>query len=122
MLLTIREAEADSQRIDELAIALRRELFDLGVDGVERVREGPPPANARGLDAASVGALLVTLNQSVQAVGAIVALVRSWLGSAPTTGRSVELTVGDKILKLSSASEKQQEQLIGEFVQALSRR
>jgi hypothetical protein len=121
MLLTIREDQADAQGLDELTIALRRELFDLGVDDVERVHEGAAPANTRGLDAASIGVLLVTFNESIGAVGGIVGLIRSWLGSAPA-GRSVEMTVGDKTLKLSSVSREQQDELIGEFVQALSRK
>jgi hypothetical protein len=120
MSLMIRDDRADAQRLEELTVALRRELLDLGVDDVQRVSDGEAPPGTRGLDAASVGALLVAFNQSAHAVGAIVSLIRSWLGSA-SSGRSVELTVGDNTLKLSSVTKEQQDQLVEEFVQALAR-
>ena len=46
--LELEEADADTERLDELTIQLMRELQDLGVDSVERQSEGPPPEGTKG--------------------------------------------------------------------------
>jgi hypothetical protein len=99
MLVRVSDDRADAERLDELTTALRRELLDLGVGEVRRVSEGQPPEGARAVDAATVNALLVGLTHSIQAVTAVVTLVRSWVDVTPAAKRSVELTLGDKTLQ-----------------------
>jgi hypothetical protein len=119
MVLRIDEEHADEQRREDLARSLRDELLYLDVDDVRPVRDGEPPPGSRGIDVAQVGALVVSFDGAIHAVATVVATIRSWLGSTHE-GRSVELTVGDKTLKLSSASKEQQEQLIQEFMRSVS--
>jgi hypothetical protein len=119
MVLKIDEEDADEQRRDDLARSLRDELLYLDVDDVRAVRDGEPPPGSRGIDVAQVGALVVSFDGAIHAVATVVATIRSWLGSTHAE-RSVELTVGDKTLKLSSASKEQQEQLIQEFMRSVS--
>jgi hypothetical protein len=120
MLVRVSDDRADAERLDELTAALRRELLDLGVGEVRRVSEGQPPEGARAVDAATVNALLVGLTHSMQAVTAVVTLVRTWVDVAPAAKRSVELTLGDKTLKVSSISREQQDRLVGEFLRAVA--
>ena len=119
LVVSIADVEADSERLDELTLALRRELLELDVDDVERVAAGPAPAGTRGFDVATVGALLVTLSTSASAIGNLITIVRGWLRHAPA-GRSVELAIGDKSIKLSGATNEQQERLIHEFLRSVA--
>lgn len=120
MVVTVQDDGADDERLEALTSGLRRELSALDVDQVTRVREGELPAGARGIEVAAVGAMLVVLKQSADLVIGIVGAIRSWLVAAPP-GRAVEISVGDKSLKVTSATAEQQEALISEFVEALQR-
>lgn len=119
VLVTIDEDGADELRLEGLALGLRGELLNLDVDDVRHVRGGEAPPGTRALDVASVGALMVTLTGTTELVGRVVATVRSWLARGPKGG-SVELSVGDKTLKLTTASPEQQEKLIEEFLRSVS--
>lgn len=118
LVVSIADVEADNERLDELTLALRRELLELDVDAVAPVSAGQAPAGSRGFDVAAVGALLVTLSSSASAVGSLIATVRGWLKHAPA-GRTVELAIGDKSIKLSGATNEQQERLIEEFLRSV---
>jgi hypothetical protein len=120
MKIAIRDEDADPERLDELSSALPRELLDLGVDDVDRVREGEAPPGTRALDVAAIGVLLVAFQESLPVISGIVGVVRAWLASA-RGARAVELTIGDQTLRVDSASQEQQERLIDEFVAALHR-
>jgi len=119
VLVTIDEDGADDLRLEALALGLRGELLNLDVDDVRHVHGGEAPPGTRALDVASVGALMVTLTGTTELVSRVVGTVRAWLARGPKTG-SVELSVGDKTLKLSTASPEQQEQLITEFLRSVS--
>lgn len=117
LIVSVDEGGADSERMEQLTLALRRELLQLDVEDVEPVRAGPAPEGTRAIDVAAVGALLVTLTSSAAALTGVVNTVRGWLGQG-SRGRTVELTIGDKTLKLAGASDEQQEQLVREFLRS----
>ena len=54
--LTVTEADADAERLDELTRFLLRDLRDLGAESVERPSGGPAPEGAKG-DPFTLGAL-----------------------------------------------------------------
>lgn len=56
LYLTITEADADAERLDELAGRLLRDLRDLGAESVERPSGEAVPEGAKG-DAFTLGAL-----------------------------------------------------------------
>jgi len=114
------EPGADLEVVDELTRALRLELLELDVDSVSPATAGPAPPGSRGVDIAVVGALLVQVAGSVEAISSLVTTVRSWLrrGSAP--GRTLKISVDGRTLELTAATEAQQQQLVEEFVRALS--
>lgn len=118
VLVTIDEQGADGQRLEALSLGLRGELLTLDVDDVRRVPGGEPPPGTRAIDLAAVGALMVTLSGSVELVGRVVGTIRSWLARG-SPDRMVELSVGDKTLKLSAASPEQQERLVREFLESV---
>lgn len=110
------ERGADAERQTELAHMLRTELLQLDVEDVRPVTTGPPPPGARGLDAAAVGALLVTLGQSAGGLRAVIATVTSWL-SRGGAGRSVRIEVGGDVLEISGGSQAAEARLIDLFIQ-----
>jgi hypothetical protein len=118
LLVTVDEPGADGQRLETLSLGLRDELLALDVDDVRRVHGGEPPPGTRAVDIATVGALLVTMSGGVDLVGRVVSTVRSWL-SRGEPERVVELSVGDKTLKLTAASQEQQERLVREFLRSV---
>ena len=117
LMVSVDEGGADSERMEQLTLALRRELLQLDVEDVEPVRAGPAPEGTRAIDVAAVGALLVTLTSSAAALTGVVNTIRGWLAQG-SRGRTVELSIGDKTLKLAGASDEQQEQLIREFLRS----
>lgn len=65
MIVAVNETGAHERRLDELAVALRTELLALEVDDVTTPHMGQPPAGARSVDVAAVGALVAVMRSSV---------------------------------------------------------
>jgi len=118
LLVTVTEPGVESAQVEELSLALRDELLALDVQDVRAVSGGAAPPGTRGIDVAAVGALLVTLQSATSLVEKLVRTISGWLAPGPP-GRSVEVSIGDKVLKLSGASAEDQRRLIDEFVQAV---
>jgi hypothetical protein len=118
--LELSEADADTERLDEITQQLRAELLRLDVDSVTAPSAGEAPPGSKGLELATIGALIVTLRGGVELAEKIAAVVRSWLRHAPTTsGRTVTMTVGGKTITFTP-TEAQQQQLVDQFVRALA--
>jgi hypothetical protein len=115
------EPEADAERVDELTQLLREELLQLDVDSAEPVPGGPAPEGSKGLELATIGALLVTLRSSAELAERVVSVVRSWLRRGSSPARAVRLTVEGRTLELSAATDAQQQQLVEEFVRAMAK-
>lgn len=120
VLVRIDEDGADEQRLETLTLGLRGELLTLDVDDVRHVPGGEPPPGTRAFDIAAVGAVMVTLSGTAELVGQVVGTVRSWLARG-SPERTVELSVGEKTLKLSAASQEQQERIVEEFLRSVAR-
>jgi hypothetical protein len=118
--LQLSEEGADAGRLAVLAGYLRGELLQLDVEEVKPLQAGEVPPGARGLGVAAVGALLVTVGQSADALRSVVSVVRDWLRRGQGTGRSVRLEIGGDALELSQASADDQERLIELFLRTHS--
>jgi hypothetical protein len=119
LVVSINEGGADASRLEDLSLALRQDLLELDVDDVQPLRTGEAPAGTRAIDVAAVGALLVSLSSSAGAVTRVVDMLRGWL-TRGSGGRTVELSIGDKTLKLSGASSEQQDRLVQEFLRSIN--
>jgi hypothetical protein len=118
--LELSEADADTERLDEITQQLRAELLRLDVDSVTAPSGGEAPPGSKGLELATIGALIVTLRGGVELAEKIVAVVRSWLRHAPpTSGRTVTMTVGGKTITFTP-TETQQQQLVDQLARALA--
>jgi hypothetical protein len=122
VVVKVLEPGADGERLAELASALRTELLALDVESVEHVRGGAAPRGARGIGTVDAGVLLTSLTASAEIVGHLVVTVQAWLQRGNKAApRSVELTVGDSALTVTSASRDQQDRLIAAFLSNVNR-
>lgn len=117
--LTVGEDGADTERLQNVTDRLRAELLELDVEDVSGLREDEAPLGSRAVDLTAVGALLVSMKDSVQLLAQLVAAVRSWLARS-SAERTVELTIGNKTLRMTNASSDQQDRLIEEFIHAVN--
>jgi len=112
--------DADPAEIDELTRALRAEILEVDeVDRVEQASAGPAPEGSKGLDIATIGALVVGVAPGVQAAAKVLEVVRNWLAGRSASTPPLQMTIGDKSITVS-ADKKQQDELVAAFVAALS--
>ena len=97
--LLVTEDGADAERVDMLAGHLRRDLDQLDVDDVRPLPGGVAPPGTR----------------AAQALGSVLAAVRSWLSRSPGPVRTVRLELEGDVLELSQASASEQQRLIDLF-------
>ena len=116
LTLLLSEDGADPERVETLTRHLRHELNQLDVESVSTLTTGQAPEGTRAFDVAAVGALLVALGDSGQALGKIVATIRNWLTRTPGPVRTVRLELAGDVLELSQASAAEQDRLVELFV------
>ena len=109
------EDGADGARLEELALLLRQDLLTLDVRSVEPVADGDAPPGTRGGLAAIAGLLSVSLVPGMQAVGAVVAVVRDWLRRSGG-GRTVKLSMDGDTIELTGVSDEVQQRLVDAWV------
>lgn len=100
---------ADAAELDRLTGQLRRELLDLDVDDVQRAQEGTPPPGARGIDAAVLGGLIVSIGQAAGGLASVLAVIKNWVTRRPD--RKVRLEIDGDVIELAAATAEQQERL-----------
>lgn len=105
---------ASAAELDELTAALRRELLRLDLERVERPSAGPAPADARGVDLAIVGQLIVELGKAGPILGQVIAVVQAWAARSPQ--RTAKVTIGGDTLELTGMSEADQHKVIGAWM------
>ena len=70
---------------------------------VDRPSAGPAPADARGVDLAIVGQLIVEFGKAGPVLGQVIEVVQAWAARSPQ--RTAKLTIGDDTLELTGMSE-----------------
>ena len=106
-------ADADADELDALTAQLQRELDELDVEAVERVRRGQPPPGARAVDVLALGTLLVTIAKPA-VLSTAVEVVRVWLSGRAQRG--VRLEIDGDILEVSGLSSADQRLLISTWL------
>lgn len=106
------DRDEDAAELDEATRQLQRELLELDVEDVQRVRDGTPPPGARAVDAAILGSLAVTAGKEV--LEAVVRAIVQWIGRR--ADRSVKLTIGDDSIEVSNVSAEDQRRLVESFL------
>jgi len=115
----VEETDAEADRIEGLTLSLRRELLAADVEGVDRVSDGPAPPGTRGLDATTIGSLMVAITSSTLAATQAINTIRGWV-SRNSKECKVKISIGDSTLTLSSTPTEQQQHLMTEFLTAVT--
>lgn len=118
--IEITDPDADHERLATMVGTLRQDLLELDVDSVEPVFTGTAPDGSKGIDPATVSAIVVALKSSVELATQVVAAVRSWMrrGGAKNATQVLKLTMNGQSIELSAATIDQQQQLVDAFVAA----
>ncbi len=114
LLVSIDDATASAQELDELVRGLRRDLLELPVTDVQPAPAGAAPPGSRGVDPSSVSDLIVLLNSSAALLVSVVAAVRSWRRQTIPNG-SVRLRLGEDEIEITGLSERTEAQLIDDW-------
>jgi hypothetical protein len=78
LTLFVGSGDGDPEELDRSTRRLRTELQDLSVDSVSLEPAGDLPAGAKAADAATLGALAVSLAPAV--IPALIDLLKHWMG------------------------------------------
>ncbi|WP_189382856.1 hypothetical protein [Streptosporangium nondiastaticum] len=115
--ILLSEEGAEAEDVDKLTGYLRRELLQLDVDDVTALpaAEEVPPG-ARAVDPAQVGALLVSLGSSANALRQVIGAVHEWWGRCRDSRPSMRLAMDDDVLELSEATPEQVTEAFDLFV------
>lgn len=105
--------DGDTAELAELTGLLRTELLDLDVGSVDLPVDEAAPGQAKGLAAIVVGWLTVQFG-TVDGLRATVAAVRAWTAR---TNRTVEVSVGEDVLKLTGVTSEQQDRIINGWLE-----
>jgi hypothetical protein len=111
----------DAHEIDTLTQALAEEILRVNeVDSVGAASAGEAPDGTKSAELAAIGALVVAVAPTVEAVGKIVRVVREWFARRPDTTptTTLKMSIGDKSIEFS-ASPEQQEKAFAEFIAAV---
>jgi hypothetical protein len=104
--------DCDGEEVDTATRQLRREFLDLDVAVVDLPGVGELPPGTRAAAPAALGALAVTVTQSL--LTSVLAVVRSWLASSQQ--RSIKLELGGDVLELTGLSSDEQRRLTDEWL------
>lgn len=114
LLVSINGAAVSDAELDDLTLALRRDLLELPVTDVQPAAGAAAPPGSRGVDPSSIGELIVLLNSSAALLVSVATAVRSWRRHT-IPGGSVRLRLGDDEIEITGVSEGTEAQLIDDW-------
>jgi hypothetical protein len=100
-------ADSDAEEMADLAGRLHAELLGVDAASVAPLTAEAAPEGAKGLG--TLGGWLLVQFGTLDGLRAVVAAVRGW---ASRTGRTVEVSIGGDVLKVTAVTSQQQEKII----------
>lgn len=111
--------DADAEELERLSLALRNEILQLDeVTAVDQASAGPAPEGAKGLELVAIGALIVKVASTVEAVDKVVKVIRNWISGRSQSLPPVKLTVGGNTIEFVPDKE-QLDVLVAHFTAAV---
>jgi hypothetical protein len=102
--------DSDEEELDRVTEQLRRRMLELDVENAYRPSSEDAPEDTRGVDAGSMGLIVVNLLPVLPALYDIVQSVRAWLAHNPERSAALEID-GDR-LEVSGITLEEQRELI----------
>jgi len=115
--ILLAEEDAEAERVAELTRYLREELLELDVDDVTALPGAEVPPGARAVGGTEIGALLVTLGSSTNALNQVITVIRSWLGRHHDAHPSLHLQMDGDVLEIRKATDEQVTEAFEMFLQ-----
>jgi hypothetical protein len=116
LILVVEPApDVDLDEVDRSARQLRAELNDLDVESVAPASSDKAPPGAKGVDPASLTALLITLSATGGVFTVLLETARDWL-ARHASARRVSVTMDGDTLVLEKASPQEQRTLIKAYL------
>jgi hypothetical protein len=100
-------ADSDAEELTDLAGDLQEELLDADAASVAPLTAGAAPEAAKGLG--TLAGWLAVQFGSLDGLRAVMAAVRGWTSR---TGRTVEVSIGGDVLKVTAVTSQQQREII----------
>jgi hypothetical protein len=100
-------ADSDAEELADLTGGLHAELIDVEAASVALLTSEAAPVGAKGLE--TLAGWLVAQFGTLDGLRAVVAAVRGW---ASRTSRTVEVSIGGDVLKVTGVTSQQQDQII----------
>jgi len=114
MVVHVTVRVGDDERTDEAARLLLADLGELPeVRRAVPAAGAPPPDGARSGEAVALGGIVVTAFSQPETIGAVVRFVCDRIGRR---AGSVEVQIGDNVLKVQNATAEQIDVLVDAFV------
>ncbi|GAB3436794.1 hypothetical protein [Flindersiella endophytica] len=111
----VEELDTDPAALDDAVRSLVQEVEHVPSARVEPDPGGPAPEGSRGLEAASVQAILVSIPAMVVSVQSLLSVLRAWQrrrrGLATSAG-ALKIQFGEKSLELAAADEETTARLV----------
>jgi hypothetical protein len=107
VLQVVPAADSDAEELADLAGGLHAELLSVDTIAVAPLTAEAAPEGAKGLGTLA-GWLLVQFG-TLDGLRAMVSAVRGWTSR---TGRTVEISIGGDVLKVTAVTSQQQEKII----------
>ncbi len=115
LLIVQPDPDVDTEGCERLTRQLRAELAELDVESVGLAGGEAAPLGAKGVDAVTIGALVVALSASGGVFTAVIDTVKDWLGRHAGRHR-ISVTIDGDTLHLEKASADQRQDLVDVFV------
>lgn len=121
MLINLFDRDLGAAEVEEITLALRRELLEIPeVERVGAVESGPAPAGSRAVGLIELGSLVVALQPTVEAIGKVIRVAYAWFrrrGTSDAPHGVLRITINGQSLELTPTDD-QQDQLVEEYVRA----
>jgi hypothetical protein len=115
VLVVESEPDVDPDEIDRSIRQLRAELNDLDVESVAPIIPDNAPPGAKGVDAFSLGALLITLTAAGGVFTTLIETTRDWL-DRHAAARRISVTIDGDTIVLEKGSMQERDALIAAYL------
>ncbi|WP_406270823.1 hypothetical protein OHT93_19570 [Streptomyces sp. NBC_00191] len=109
------DPELDGETLERLARGLRAEIAELEVESVRPAPPGAVPADAKAMDAVTLGAVIVALSASGGVFTALIDTLRDWLGRQSARHR-ISLTIDGDTIELEHSTTAERQELIEAYI------
>lgn len=115
LVMLLPDPDVDVEECQRLMRRLRDELAELDVEEIIPVAGGPAPPGSKGLDPATLGAIVVAMSASGGVFTSVIGAVKDLLERHAARHR-ISITIDGDTIELERATVEQQSELVGAYI------